>query len=128
MVTKTAASLTNKDIGDYRAQLRSRRVTIPERTLLRLERAKKVAAQAASMLKENFQVDRVALFGSIVSPNRFHGRSDIDLAVWGMKERDYYRAVGVLQSIDPEFSIDVIVFDEASPELQKTILVDGVTL
>ena len=38
------------------------------------------------------------------------------------------RAVGVLQALDPEFSIDLVLFDEASPGLQKTILHEGIDL
>jgi predicted nucleotidyltransferase len=35
-------------------------------------------------------------------------RSDIDLAVWGLPEKDYFKAVGVLLDIAEDFSLDLI--------------------
>lgn len=94
----------------------------------RYRRAHQVAQQAASLLKAHFTVGHIVVFGSLVHQALFHLRSDIDLAVWGLPERDYYRAVGELQALDPAFAIDLIRFEEASPTLQATIEQDGVTL
>jgi uncharacterized protein len=71
---------------------------------------------------------QVAGLGSITSEKLFHEHSDIDVAVWGLDERAYFRAVGALQGLDPEFSIDLIRFEDASPNLQKTILQEGISL
>ena len=128
MIPKTAAALTPAEILRFRDNLKSRKVFISARTQLRLDKARQVAVRAASILKTEFSAVRVVIFGSLVAPELFHNRSDIDLAAWGIKDREYYRAVGVLQSIDTEFSIDLIDFEDASCELQKTILHDGVEL
>lgn len=128
MIPKTAATLTPAEILRFRDNLKSRKVSIAAQTQLRLDKARQVAVRAASILKTEFSAVRVVFFGSLVDPQLFHNRSDIDLAAWGIKDRDYYRAVGVLQSIDTEFSIDLIDFEDASSELQKTILHDGVEL
>ncbi|MEW5869337.1 MAG: nucleotide disphospho-sugar-binding domain-containing protein [Chloroflexota bacterium] len=83
---------------------------------------------AASLLKGEFGAARVAVFGSLVQSGLFHPRSDIDLAVWGLDERLYFRAVGVLHSLDVDFEIDLVIFDEARPVIQEAILSEGENL
>jgi predicted nucleotidyltransferase len=80
----------------------------------RRQRAWQVARSASTLLRQDFGVRRVVAFGSIVSEKLFHARSDIDLAVWGLDEGLYFRSVGVLQGLDPEFSLDVIRFEARS--------------
>ena len=128
MVSKTAASLTPEEVLDFREKLKVRQFAMDRQTQLRLERAHQVAGRAAGLLRHDFSAERVVVFGSLISPDLFHARSDIDLAAWGIQGSDYYRAVGVLQSLDPEFSIDLILFEEAPARLQKVILIDGLDL
>jgi uncharacterized protein len=128
MEPKTAAALTNADILRFREGLKARQVVLTEQTRLRWVKAGQIAGRAAVVLKSRFSAERVVAFGSLVDPELFHGRSDIDLAAWGLKERDYYRAVGVLQAIDPDFSVDLILFEDAPVELQRIILSTGVEL
>lgn len=73
------------------------------------------------LLKGEFGATQVAVFGSLVQPHLFHGRSDIDLAVWGINGRDYYRAVSRLLSLEPEISVDLVEVEHASPRLQEKI-------
>jgi predicted nucleotidyltransferase len=94
----------------------------------RYDRAWDVARQAAGLLKETYHVSRVVVFGSLVASDQFHLRSDIDLAVWGIDDRDYYQAVGVLQSLDREIAIDVIIYDEAKEYLQRAIDREGISI
>ena len=112
------------DLDSYRKALKSRK---PTRSLAsaRLKQARKTARRAVSILKKQFGVKKVALFGSVVHPTLFHARSDIDIAAWGLKGREYYRAVGVLQALDPEIGIDLIAYEDASPSLQEVIRNEG---
>jgi predicted nucleotidyltransferase len=91
----------------------------------RYARANVVAEQAADFLRAHFTVVKIARFGSLVHRQRFHPRSDIDLAVWGLPAADYYRAVGQLQTIDPEFSIDLVRMEDAPPSLRALIEQEG---
>jgi len=123
-LNRTVSELTEAELEVYRQALRKRKrvkCQAPER----LKRARKVARKAAKILKEQFGVEKVVLFGSTVQPRLFHIRSDVDLAVWGLGEYLYFRAVGVLLSIDPEISVDLIEFEFATPRMQETILRDG---
>jgi predicted nucleotidyltransferase len=93
-----------------------------------LARARKIAREAASILRKQFGVQEAALFGSTVKPVLFHSHSDVDIAVWGLDGSEYFRAVGILQSIDPEISVDLVAFESASPALQSVIRRDGKAL
>lgn len=95
---------------------------------VRRERAWQVARRAAEILKEEFKVKKVMVFGSLTQPHLFHFRSDVDLVVWGLEGREYYRAVGVLQGLDTTIEADVVNFEDAPPRLRAVIQEDGVTL
>ncbi len=63
---------------------------IEKRRKLALEEAKKMAV----FLKDDFQADKVILFGSVLEKERFGLSSDIDLAVTGISDQLFYRAYG----------------------------------
>ncbi len=121
------SALHSVDLDVYRKALRSRKT--PRRLAgARLKQARKIARRAASILKSKFGVKKVVLFGSLVRPTLFHSRSDVDIAAWGLKGREYYRAVGILQALDPEIGVDLISYEDASPSLKKVILAEGKAL
>ena len=87
-----------------------------------------VAREAAVLLQTEFGVERVVAFGSLVDKLLFHVRSDVDLAVWGLPEKVYYRAVGRLQALDTAVAVDLIRIEETPATLQAVIKRDGVAL
>jgi uncharacterized protein len=121
----TIDSLTSAELERYRKALKSRPGVTKTQADSRFKKASEVTSQAASLLKEQFGVKKVLVFGSLVHPHLFHAHSDVDLAVWGLAGREYYRAVGVLQSLDPEIGVDLIAFEDASPSMQETIMREG---
>ena len=123
-MSRTVSALSPIELDSYRKLLNTRK-TIKGHSLTRLSRARKVARRAATILRKKFGVKKAVLFGSAASPSLFHSRSDVDIAVWGLTDVTYYRAVGVLQSLDPELGVDLIAFEEASPALQEVIRRDG---
>ena len=127
-MTRTALSLTPKEIESYRRAALLVKPKQRENVKARRLRAWQVARKAAKMLKTKFGVEKVMVFGSLVHPALFHERSDVDLAVWGLGGREYYRAVSVLLDIEPSISIDLIAFEDVRPALQQVILKEGRTL
>jgi predicted nucleotidyltransferase len=124
-MTKTAFSLTPKEIAAYR---RAASLVKPKRRGMvkaRRTRAWQVARKAARILKAEFGAEKLMVFGSLLHPALFHERSDVDLAVWGLSGRKYYRAVSVLLDIEPSISVDLIAFEDARPALQEVILKEG---
>lgn len=120
--------LDERALAAYRGGAKARSRALQERLEARRKRAWEVARRAASILKAEYGVTRVAGFGSLAHAHLFHLRSDVDLAAWGLNERDYYRAVGVLQSLDPAIGVDLVAFEDAKPALKDVILRDGVSL
>ena len=57
-----------------------------------------IAKQAAQILKEQFQVERVVLFGSLLHVEAMHEHSDIDIAVWGLADDQLLSAWSTLDS------------------------------
>jgi uncharacterized protein len=120
--------ITTEKMSIYQAAARQRRQLKEEGLELRRQRAWEVAQQASQILKEQFEAHRVAVFGSTLSPGRFHQRSDVDLAVWGLDEKAYYRAVARLLSLDAMIPVDLVEAELASPALLAIIEKEGVAL
>lgn len=127
VLPRTVSQLTPAELDFYRKALRSRK-SVKTQASERLARARKVARKAASILRKQFGVEKVVLFGSVVYPKLFHSRSDVDIAVWGLDDHDYFRAVGTLLGIDSEIGVDLVVFETASLAMQAVILRDGKAL
>ena len=77
------------------------------------------AKRAARMLRQEFGVKRVVLFGSMLQP-KIHANSDIDLAVWNLSKSDYFQAVGKLQGLS-EFAIDLVESENAPDYIVEAI-------
>ena len=78
-----------------------------------------VARAAAQLLKAEFGASRVVVFGSLLN-DRFHEGSDIDLAVWELPEKTYFKAVSRLLSLS-DFAVDLVEIQYARPELLSAI-------
>ena len=63
-----------------------------ERRLRRAEAARQAAREAAAVLRREFEVEEVWLFGSLLGEPR-HDGFDIDLAVRGLRPERYYAAL-----------------------------------
>ncbi|MCU0568675.1 MAG: nucleotidyltransferase domain-containing protein [Oculatellaceae cyanobacterium Prado106] len=85
----------------------------------RQEEGLEIAKQAANLLKAKFSASRVVVFGSLVG-HHFHEASDIDLAVWDLPEKLYFKAVSQLLSLS-DFDIDLVEVQHASPAILAAI-------
>jgi predicted nucleotidyltransferase len=80
-----------------------------------------VAKKCASFLKEKYGVTKVVLFGSLLNHEKMTPHSDIDLAVWDLPEKDYFKAVGFLLEITDDFSIDLVEIQNVRPYILSAI-------
>lgn len=124
-MAKTALSLSSTEIDAYRRAVSLVKPKQRQAVKARRARAWRVARKAAKILKAEFGVERLVVFGSLLHPALFHERSDVDLAAWGLSGRAYYRAVSILLDIEPSISVDLIAFEDARPALQAVILREG---
>jgi predicted nucleotidyltransferase len=94
----------------------------------RREKAWAVARRAAEFIRVHYPDARVRLFGSLLYPDSFGPKSDIDLAVEGIDWPDYLRLWGMLERREPEFEIDLVDVGIVSAGLRAHIERDGMTL
>ncbi len=127
-MSKVTLEIPTEQMAIYRATARRRQQQKARQLALRHQRAWEVAQQASQILKEQFEAQRVVVFGSMLSIERFHHRSDVDLAVWGLAEKVYYRAVARLLDLDATIPVDLVEAELASPALQAVIEREGVSL
>jgi predicted nucleotidyltransferase len=92
------------------------------------QKAWQIAEKAAKVLLKNYQVSKVILFGSLLDINKFRSCSDIDIAVWGLPDNNYYLALSDLLDLTSDFSFDLVQLESAPPNLQQKILQQGYTL
>lgn len=121
-------NLTPEQVAAYRAGARRREQQRTQALADRHTHAWDVARRGAQMLKEQFGAAQVAVFGSVLRPEVFYERSDVDLAVWGLDEHLYLRAVSRLLDLDPEISVDLVEVEFAPARLREAIEQEGVIL
>lgn len=86
----------------------------------RQQQGLEVARKAAQILKQDFGAQRVVLFGSMLNPERMTWHSDIDLAVWGLPESDYFKAGAAIER-GHSFGIDLVEVQHAKSHILKAI-------
>ena len=117
---RTAKELSPAELAAYRERLdthfRTRQV---DEALL--QRAWQTAYRVAAMLYEDFGATRVAVFGSLAGREWFSPRSDIDIAVWGLPARAYFRAVSETIGFSSEFTIDLVDFESCKGRFRERV-------
>lgn len=120
--------ISTEEMQAYRAAAADRAEALLQRREVRRRRALAVARDAAEILRKEYGARRVAVFGSVLSPDHFHETSDLDLAVWGCDVKSYLRAVARLLALDPTISVDLIEVERARPALVAAIEQEGENL
>ncbi len=100
--------ISPSDMEIYRQTAKQKQQAFQENRRIRHERGWQVAHKAAALLKERFGASRVIVFGSLLRPEVFDERSDVDLAVWGVADDKYLRAVAAVTALDREISVDLV--------------------
>ena len=67
--------------------------------------------EALNSLEKKYQWDEAYLFGSIIQEGRFRQKSDIDIALLGLKKYDYYKFVGEISDLLNK-RVDVVLLEE----------------
>ncbi|MBC8526458.1 MAG: nucleotidyltransferase domain-containing protein [Candidatus Cloacimonetes bacterium] len=87
--------------------------------MIKREQYLKEADKIADFLKQNYRVEKVVLFGSVLNPDRFNSYSDIDLLVYGLKA-DYLSVYGGILGFT-SLKFDLIPEEKASPYILKSL-------
>ncbi|MYF55833.1 hypothetical protein F4083_13035 [Candidatus Poribacteria bacterium] len=76
-----------------------------------LKRAWQAAYEVATLLYDEFGATKVAVFGSLAEPIGFTKTSDIDMAVWGLSDKEHTKANSKVMDLRTSFKIDLINYD-----------------
>jgi predicted nucleotidyltransferase len=123
-----ARDITPEQMAGYREGAR-RRLEAERRALVAREaRAWELARQAADALRRRFGVTRVVVFGSLVHPGSFTPWSDFDIAAWGIKPEDTFRAIGVAMDIGDEIEVNLVDVGACRASILEVIEREGVDI
>lgn len=107
----------------YLAYWRRRQAEQRDRNLRLAQQAREDAARIAAMLRCEFGVTRVLLFGSLVT-GRFLPDSDIDLAVADLPAAVFFLALAKASELS-QFPVDLKPLEEMPPHFKARILASG---
>jgi predicted nucleotidyltransferase len=107
----------------YVAYWRQRQAQGRARSLRLSQQARADAARIATLLRRDFGVTRVVLFGSLVS-GCFLPDSDIDLAVEGLAAAAFFPALAQASRLS-EFPLDLKPIDDLAPHFRMRVLLTG---
>jgi predicted nucleotidyltransferase len=83
------------------------------------------ALKCADVLKVNFRVKKVYIIGSVAN-HTANEYSDIDIAVEGLKDSDYIRALTMLyETVPSDLEINLIPLENAFESLRQKAKKDG---
>jgi len=125
---RTIKDLNAQEIEKYRYFLRAR-IEKEEQSLKdRFDRAWEIARIAANMLYQDFCAQKVIVFGSLTDIGRFTKWSDIDIAVLGVPDQLFYKALGRIISLSSEFKVDLLDIEDCREDLKVAIEKEGISL
>jgi uncharacterized protein len=118
--------ISPEQMAVYKATARRRWQAEQAEQAERRQRARQLAQQAAALLRDEYGVTEVRLFGSLLRPDRFHLRSDLDLAAWGLTAENWLRASAAVRALSDEIEINLVDVAVCSPVLREAIEREGV--
>lgn len=128
MVSSQRQKVIPKKYQPYVAHWQQRKVERRSRLKQRHQDGLRQAKELADILKTKFGATKVVLFGSMLSVDDIHMRSDIDLAVWDLASNEYIKALTALMARSGNFSVDLVCIEDAPPSLKTYIDSDGLLL
>ncbi|WP_176237472.1 nucleotidyltransferase family protein [Candidatus Hakubella thermalkaliphila] len=87
-----------------------------------------LARRVATLLREQYGVTRVVVFGSLAQKGRFTRWSDVDIAAWGIRPEDTFQAMGAVMDLDSEIQVNLLDVETCRPSLLAAIEREGIDL
>ena len=120
--------VTAIDLTPYRASAQARLRGERAQRDARRQRAWRLARHAAELLRTQYSVQQVSVFGSLTHPDRFTEWSDVDLAAWGLTATNWLKASAAVRTLASDIELNVVDVSGCSSELLAAIVRDGVPL
>ncbi|HBW33928.1 nucleotidyltransferase family protein [Desulfosporosinus sp. BICA1-9] len=115
------------DISSYVAGNKLKIKAEEQRRLDFYKVAREKAKKVAKTLRDSFPNIEVYLFGSLTT-DMYELESDIDIAVKGLLEENYFKAYRIAEDIAEPIPLDFIQFEFAQESMQERIVRDGVRI
>lgn len=93
-----------------------------------LRRAWETARRVATVLYQDYDAKKVAVFGSLTEREWFTKNSDIDIIVWGLSYNKCLNAVRETDDLESEFKIDIIDFETSSGLFRERVLSQAIPI
>lgn len=123
-----ALSIPPEQMQKYKHTAQARWQTQRAQQRLRQQHAWQLAREAAKLLKDEYDAERVVVFGSLTQADRFSARSDVDLAAWGLTAANWLRAGAAVRDLSSEVELNLVDVTCCSPEVLAVIEQEGVPL
>ncbi|NKB72762.1 MAG: nucleotidyltransferase domain-containing protein [Candidatus Latescibacteria bacterium] len=124
MADKRELSSAQMDV--YRRTALQKAATEQTASAARRKRGWALAKEAARLVKEEFGASRVLVFGSLVHQASFNRWSDVDIAAWGLRPEDTFRAMGAVQALAQDIELNLVDVQTGRAELVISIEAEGV--
>lgn len=125
IVCKKPTKEKSKKWNDYKKNLLLREQAKKNHLIAKFHWYNALAIKMAEWLYQHYHVKSVYLIGSLLDIDLFHQGSDIDIAVEGIKAKDYLSAWIDLEKIAQEHSFHLIDINEISAEFKEKIHKQG---
>jgi predicted nucleotidyltransferase len=126
--SEVTLTLTAEQLAVYRRTAQERQQAEEQAVSRRRQRAWRLARRVAALLKKEYQATRVVVFGSLIHKDCFTLWSDVDIAAWGIRPQDTFRAIGAMIGLDPEIQVNLVDVGACRPALLAVIDREGVNL
>ena len=127
-MSKTFRDLTPKEAKKYWEALLKREEKKKEAVKERFYKAWELVRKISKVLYEKYKVKEVIVFGSLTDISSFNEWSDIDIAIVGIPDNLYFRAIAEITSISEDFDIDIIDVESCKESLKKVIMEKGIRI
>ena len=124
----TALELTSEDVERYRRTAQDRNERERANLVVRERRAWALAHEAAELLRNQVQAQRVVVFGSLIHPGCFTEWSDVDIVAWGIAPQDTWLAAGLVMDLSEDVEINLVDVSTCSASLLSVIERESVPL
>ncbi|MGC1374960.1 MAG: nucleotidyltransferase domain-containing protein [Anaerolineales bacterium] len=121
-------NISPDQLEQYRQTARERQNARVSAAQARMDKAWTLARQAAKLLREQYQAQRVVVFGSLLHETRFTQWSDVDIAAWGIPFDQTFRAIGAVMDLDSSVAVNLVDVDTCVLSLLEAIEREAVDL
>lgn len=125
-MSKTFKELSPEEIKKYQNIFVQREKEKKEKLIERFYRAWELVKKISEILHEKYQAKEVLIFGSLTERDYFNEWSDIDIAVSGIPDELYLKAVSEVLDMSEDFEVDIVDLKDCSESLRRIIIEKGV--